>query len=86
MLMPYVLVGIKETKKKKIGGPGQQVWKLVASVIISTLICAAPVRGLLARFKSHVKAYESTERLPSIIPISAYRTVSDCAVMYSQAT
>ena len=62
-----------------IGGPRQQVKKLLASVTMSMLLYAASVWRLLGRFKSHVQVYKSTQRLASVRQISAYSTVTDCA-------
>ena len=49
------------------------------SVTMATLMYAAPVWGSLVRFKTHLKGYESTQRLASIRQINAYRTVWYCA-------
>ena len=45
---------------------------------MSTLMYAVLVWESFVRLRSHVKGYESTQRLASIRQISAYRTVSDC--------
>ena len=62
-----------------IGGPRQQIRKLLACTTMPMLMYAEPVWGSLVRFKSHIKGYESTQRLASIKQISAHRTVSNCA-------
>ncbi|KAH8292686.1 hypothetical protein KR054_010467, partial [Drosophila jambulina] len=62
-------------------GPKHTTRKLLASVVISQLLYAAPVWADAAGTKSYMRGVESTYRLCAIRVASAFRTISDDAVL-----
>jgi len=64
-----------------IGGPRQKKRSLLATVVTSKLLYAAPIWGAAMAFKCNVTSLDRPQRTIAIRTIMAYRTVSTAAVL-----
>lgn len=64
-----------------IGGPKEAKRRLISSAVISKMLYAAPVWATSLEKQSIRRKYNQIQRRMAIRVVSAYRTISDCAVL-----